>query len=126
METLRDSVLVVEDDADQREAVSMALAVQGYRPVAVTNGREALDVLEREQAPTMILLDLAMPAMSGWTFLEEKRRRPGLATIPTLVMTAYDADFTQKQGLRDVEVLHKPFDIDVLLEAVHRHQPPGG
>ena len=114
-------VLVVEDDADQREAIATALASEGFRAVAVPDGRAALDVLEHDTPPRIILLDLAMPVMNGWRFLEEQRRRPRLADIPTVVVTAYDLGYAVKRGLRDVDVLPKPFTIETLLDAIRRH-----
>ncbi len=124
METKGDDVvLVVEDDPDQREALATALASEGYRAIAVPNGRSALDLLEHDPLPPrIILLDLAMPVMNGWTFLDEQRRRPRLKDIPTVVVTAYDPGYAAGRGLRDVEVLPKPFTIDTLLYAIRRNR----
>jgi CheY-like chemotaxis protein len=83
------SILIVDDDLDIREALSDTLEDQGYRVFTAANGRDALRLLRGgEVAPSLILLDLMMPVMDGYTFLDERRRDPALAAIPVAVITA--------------------------------------
>jgi len=81
------AVLVVEDDDATRELLVRLLEKEGHRVIEARNGREALAAAERS-APRLVLLDLAMPEMDGFEFIEALRGRPGLASIPVVVLTA--------------------------------------
>ena len=81
------AILVVEDDQDTREGLAEVLAVAGYLVRTAANGKIALEQA-RENRPDLIVLDLAMPVMNGWQFLEVQRRDPRLAAIPVIVASA--------------------------------------
>ena len=81
-------ILVVDDDADIREAVCLFLQEDGYRTTRACNGKEALDCLLSEKAPGAILLDIQMPVMDGYEFLTAKDAHPELVDVPVVVMTA--------------------------------------
>src|SRR4051812_3823868 len=82
-------VLVVDDDRAIRVTVQEILADEGYAVRAVENGREALEVLRTTEAlPGIILLDLRMPVMDGWSFRQQQKADPRLADIPVLVLSA--------------------------------------
>jgi len=80
-------VLVIDDDEDVRWAVLEILQLLGYIAVGAPNGVEGLR-LARERRPRLILLDLRMPVMNGWQFLERRRQNETLARIPVAVVTA--------------------------------------
>ena len=82
-------VLVVEDDLDTRQIVRRTLEGIGCSVVEAENGRVGLDRLD-EGRPSLILLDLMMPELDGFGFLEQLRERPGLDDVPVVVMTAKD------------------------------------
>ena len=82
-------VLVVEDEPDLRSLLQRMLVKQGYQVRDAENGRVALERV-REQAPALILLDLMMPEMDGFQFLDELRKVPEWRSIPVLVITARD------------------------------------
>jgi signal transduction histidine kinase/DNA-binding response OmpR family regulator/HAMP domain-containing protein len=82
------SILVVEDDLPTRETLCRSVATMGYVPHVAINGRNALDWLGNHPAPSLILLDLMMPEMDGFEFLEELRKRPALVDVPVIVVTA--------------------------------------
>jgi signal transduction histidine kinase/DNA-binding response OmpR family regulator/HAMP domain-containing protein len=82
------SILVVEDDLPTRETLCRSVATMGYVPHVAINGRSALDWLGNHPAPSLILLDLMMPEMDGFEFLEELRKRPALVDVPVIVVTA--------------------------------------
>ncbi len=106
-------VLVVDDDRDIRQVVSWALEDEGYSVVEASNGREALEAVQRD-APKAILLDLGMPVMDGWTFVRECRDARVCDGVPIVVMSAgHRAGEATKIGAADF--LAKPFDLDVLL-----------
>jgi len=81
-------VLLVEDDPASREATNRVITRLGLNIEECENGREALDWLERNPPPALILLDLMMPVMDGFEFLKELQKRPELQNIPVVVLTA--------------------------------------
>jgi CheY-like chemotaxis protein len=83
------AVLVVDDDLDIREALSEILADHGFQVSCAANGREALTLLRgTSDPPSVILLDLMMPILDGYGFLEEHRKDASLAVIPVAIITA--------------------------------------
>lgn len=82
-------VLLAEDDEDLREAMVDTLNDAGFSVEAVRNGRDALDWLEDSgHNPKIILLDLMMPVMDGWQFLDERKNTPKVASVPVVVLSA--------------------------------------
>jgi CheY-like chemotaxis protein len=106
-------VLVVEDEADIREILRDVLEMEGYSVRCAANGKEALDVLS-EMRPKLILLDLMMPVMSGYEFLQRIRSDSNLSTIPVTVVSA----IADRIAVRDTIILQKPVDLDILLHVV--------
>ncbi len=83
------TVLVVDDDSSSRESLGELLQNLGHRVLYAENGKRALDLLRRESAPpTVILLDLMMPVMNGWQFLEARHQDAELSRVPVLVISA--------------------------------------
>jgi PAS domain S-box-containing protein len=91
-------VLVVEDDGAIREIVRRALSQEGLRVLEAANGREALERLE-ESPPSLILLDLMMPELDGFGFIDELRRREEWSKIPVVVLTAKDISNEERTRL---------------------------
>ncbi len=83
------SVLVVEDDEQMREMIRLTLEKDGWRVILAEHGRRALEQLAAGK-PTAILLDLMMPEMDGFEFMEELRRRAEGRDVPVIVITAKD------------------------------------
>jgi CheY-like chemotaxis protein len=83
------NVLVVDDDDDSREAVARALARSRYAVRAARNGREAL-IAVATSVPDVIVLDAMMPDMNGIEFLQVIRAYLKWATVPVILLTAYD------------------------------------
>ncbi|MGE0547466.1 MAG: PleD family two-component system response regulator [Kofleriaceae bacterium] len=115
------SVLVVDDDPDIRETISEVLEDEGYSVVSAVNGADALDVLQSIK-PSLILLDLSMPIMSGQEFRCRQLADPALAAIPTVVMTAADRIYDKTAGLKLTAILPKPITLQTLLASVERYQ----
>lgn len=93
------TVLVVEDEPATQELVSKQLERNGWRVILAGNGREALDRVS-ESKPDLVLLDLMMPEMDGFEFLEEFRKQPGCAQTTVVVMTAKILTPADHQRLR--------------------------
>ncbi len=111
--TLR-SVLVVEDDVDVRAALGEFLADEGYEVETATNGREALQWLEKHK-PGLVLLDLMMPVMNGWEFLEKRNQNKDLLQVPVLVLSAVPGKPYVPGALA---CLKKPIDLQRLMDFV--------
>jgi CheY-like chemotaxis protein len=112
-------ILVVDDDSDLRETLQMLLEQSGFQATTAPNGQAALEALRTGERPILILLDLMMPDMNGWQFLESVRADPSLSSIPIVIMTAHRAN-----DLPLGDVLYKPFDRGNLLAAIQRHARP--
>jgi CheY-like chemotaxis protein len=118
------TVLIVEDDPDVREVLEEMLDAGGYRVVTATNGAEGLAALGRLRPPAVILLDLMMPVMSGFAFLEELSRLPDRQGFPVLLISANE---TVEQAARlpgVVGYVRKPFDLDEVLALLELHSGP--
>jgi CheY-like chemotaxis protein len=119
-------VLIVEDDADLREILQLALDAEGYAVDAAENGLEAIVSLAFGERPDAVLLNLHMPVLSGAELLEAVRDDPAWAKLPVVVMTG--APVTPEVARRVDAVLLKPFEIEALTsaidDAVARGAPP--
>src|SRR5690242_18959135 len=86
----RGPVLLVEDDHDIRVSVRQSLEDHGYQVYTAANGQQALELLRQlEVKPQLVVLDLLMPVMDGWQFVELLRKTSVLAGLPVEVQTAY-------------------------------------
>jgi CheY-like chemotaxis protein len=115
-------ILVVEDDQALREGLSDALLLEGYRVESAENGQTALRILKKGVRPCLILLDLMMPVMDGWTFRQELLKDPALSDIPVVVMTA--ASMQAARGVATHKTLWKPLQMDAVVDVVLQHCPP--
>ena len=110
---------MVEDDPDHREAVREVLEEEGYLVRVAAHGREALEQVLRGPAPDLILLDLQMPVMDGWTFISELKARPDLAAIP-VVVTSQGGDRVLNAAPVSAGYLAKPLDRSRLVQTIAR------
>lgn len=117
------TVLVVDDDADNRDLIRRLLVKEGWTIAEAANGRAALDWLEGHQ-PGLILLDLMMPEMDGFQFLEERKRRGLRTAVPVVVLTAKELSDDDRRRLNGGvdRILQKgnPADVQALLRGVHQ------
>jgi CheY-like chemotaxis protein len=116
------TILLVENDPDIRDVLLDILARRGYRMLSAEHGRDALQLLRSGvERPCLILLDLTMPVMSGWEFMEEQATDPALAEIPVVVMSAV-ANLEGHPGDRPwAALLTKPVTLQRLLDTVSLH-----
>ena len=109
------NILVVEDDDDIRNLLKLSLELEGYKVFTAENGQIALDILLQIPKPCLILLDLMMPVMNGWDFVEGLEKDVTLATIPVVIVSA----FTElKKTIASKGFIKKPVDLDVLFQIV--------
>ena len=97
-------VLVVEDDIDNRRIVVKVLSVEGYHVMEAADGVEALARV-REEAPDLILMDLALPNMDGWEATRQLKADPATRSIPVVALTAFamrgDEELARAAGCDD-------------------------
>jgi len=120
-------VLVIEDDPDVRaEMVSLLEAQTPWVKVSSAgDGMEALEILDEEPEPCLVLLDLMMPVMNGIEFLDAVRER-GIASSSRVVLVTGYARLASKVKHPEVAgMLSKPFRAAELLDLVHRHCSDG-
>lgn len=117
------SILVAEDNEDIRETLSEVLTLEGYRVQVASNGKEALQYLKSHPEPVLVLLDLMMPVMSGWEFLDVQKENPQLNKNPVVVLSAVPAteSLEDLSPLTTAEALSKPINLSRLLETVGRY-----
>jgi CheY-like chemotaxis protein len=107
-------VLVVDDDVDVRDALRDLLNDAGYRSVCKADGHQALKYLRKYGPPAAVLLDLFMPTMNGWEFMDRLKAAPKLASVPVIMVTANQPHWGYP--VRESMVLRKPVDPDRLLD----------
>jgi CheY-like chemotaxis protein len=112
-------ILVVDDDRAIRDVVADILESADYRVRTASNGAEALDQI-RVESPAAVLLDLMMPIMDGWEFLERCRRRRPCAEVPVAIMSAAHDTALAASKLDVQGYLTKPFELDAVLAVVGR------
>jgi CheY-like chemotaxis protein len=110
-------VLIVEDHCASRDVLRQLVEKDGRAVVTAGDGQEALNRVRSSPPPSLILLDLAMPKMNGWEFLEHKTADPTIAGIPTIVLSGSPSELPV--GARDL--LAKPVDIERLLALIDQY-----
>ncbi len=113
-------VLVVEDEEAVGEILADVLADAGYEVRRARNGLEGLRLIGA-WLPQVIILDLMMPMMDGFTFRAEQRRLGGReAAVPVIVLSGAREMRARTRELQAVEAISKPFDLDDVVAAVER------
>jgi DNA-binding response OmpR family regulator len=120
MNTEQGYLLVVEDDPDIRKLLDTTLTIKGYRVVTATNGREGLDVIQKER-PLIVIADIMMPKLDGFGLVHRIRINPETRDIPVVFITATyvtpeDIKFALKIGA--TRFIQKPVDMEVFLSTI--------
>ncbi len=95
------TLLVIDDDPGTQELVSRVLAKEGWQLSFAENGKAALNALQSDLQPDMILLDLQMPVMDGFDFLEALRAGAATTDAPIVVLTSLDLTSGEKAWLSE-------------------------
>ena len=128
----RPTILVVEDNDEIRELLGRYLRQKGYRVVTAEDGEQAVEVARHEQ-PGLILMDLNLPKLDGFSAAKRIRQLPGLGTIPIIANSAYGELGIEFVGHNDelgagyndyfTKPLNKPFDLEELDDLLRRLIP---
>jgi CheY-like chemotaxis protein len=117
-------VLVVDDDPAIRGLVADALRGEGFAVDLAAHGREALDAM-RARRPATVVLDLMMPVMDGFTFIENCHREQLCNGVPIVVISAVQEALRRIQEVPVHACIAKPFDLDDLVRTVGQYARPG-
>ena len=113
-------ILVVEDDTSIRELLVELLESEGYAVSSAINGLEGLKFLQTQGNPDLILIDLMMPVMDGYSFRTEQLKNSNWASIPTVVMSAEANAKEKMKNFNITAFLSKPVELDTILKTVAR------
>ena len=113
------TILVADDEQQLALAVKIRLESKGYRVITARDGQEAVDLAVKEK-PDLVILDVLMPVMDGYSCLRELNTKFGRGKLPVIILTARDRmkDLFELEGIDDYVV--KPFDHDDLLVRIDR------
>lgn len=118
--SVKQKILVVDDEPEAVELVAFNLKQAGYEPIAAADGAEAL-AKARAKSPNLIVLDLMLPEMSGLEVCKTLRRDPATAGIPIIMLTAKAAEIDRVLGLElgADDYITKPFSLAILRARVN-------
>ena len=118
---MQHTILIIEDDADIAEGLNYNLKREGFRPVIAESGEKGLRLaLDEKQKPSMILLDLMLPGMSGMELCRRLRREPATKDTPIIMLTARAAEGDKIMGLDTGadDYIVKPFSMKEVIARV--------
>ena len=120
---MRGHILIVEDDPDILSSLAEAIREEGFEVETAANGYQALTRME-SQMPHLIFLDLMMPLMDGWKFMEVARQRFDGGVPPIVLLSAVHglAEEAHKLGIK--AFLPKPFDLEDVARVAHELAHP--
>lgn len=126
--TDKGKILYVEDNFDNRMLIRRVLMAEGYAVIEATNANDAIKMIESEK-PDLILMDINMPEVDGYTLTARIKSTPGMSRIPIVAVTANvmrgDREKSLEAGCDGY--IQKPIDIDTLTQQVERYiQRKGG
>lgn len=119
---MKKTILIVDDEPANLSVLSQLLD-HHFRVCACTSGEQALKAVLKEPRPDLVLLDVMMPEMDGYTVLEELKNDPQTKDIPVIFVTSLDDELDEQQGLRlgAVDYITKPIKPAVMLARVNAH-----
>ena len=116
-------IMVVDDEPDHTCTVKQVLESLGdkYKVICVDSGEKCLELLEKDQIPDLMLLDIRMPEMSGWLVFDKLKENPSWEKIPIIFLTARTDELAENAGgsLGD-DFIIKPYDIDDLKKRIDK------
>lgn len=113
-------VLIVDDNPDLTRILEIDLKKRGYEVITANGGEEGFKKAE-EELPGLILLDIKMPDMDGFTFVRELKKNEKIRGIPVVILTGFEPmrDLFKTEGIADYFV--KGTDFAILLKSIEKH-----
>lgn len=115
-------ILIVDDEYGLSEVVADILNDEGFDVSIAIDGKRALATMA-QQRPDLVLLDLVMPVLDGWSVLRSMRTDERLASVPVVLMTVLAESVPQEGQRLHQGVLYKPFTLPKLLETIRETLP---
>ena len=112
-------ILVVDDESDIRELMRLTVALEGHVAEVASDGQEALEMV-RSSPPDLVLLDIRMPGLDGWGFLEHAKDEGLLERVPVVAVSAHADPKTAERAIElgCSEFIEKPFSTTKLRELI--------
>src|SRR5580765_4743289 len=112
-------VLVVDDESDFIELLKYNLESQGFELLTAVNGMEGLNAARRE-LPDVVLVDLMLPDLDGFSLCEILRSQPSTSQVPIIVVSALDGEYVRSRGIQAgvVRCFKKPVDMKALGDSI--------
>jgi CheY-like chemotaxis protein len=116
------AILIIEDEPDLRETLKDLLEISGFEVMTAANGKEGLERIRHAGVPCLILLDLMMPVMNGWQFLEALETDGTAAEKkPSVVIVSAAVDILGVDSKYGCVLMKKPININDLIHLAHQH-----
>ncbi len=118
-------ILLIEDEPEQREVLNVVLGGLGYSLCTTDRAETAYDQLS-DFSPDLIVTDVKLPGIDGFTFFEEVRSTPELEAVPFIFLTAYNDPqaIERLTSMTGVRYLTKPYEVEGLLDLIEKILPP--
>ncbi len=111
------NILIIEDDKSIREMMKSVLEIEGYGVMAAENGHQGIMALGNMPPPDVILLDMMMPVMNGWDFMDFLKTNSAGAQIPIIIVSAFAET---ARSVKPQAVVNKPVQLKELLTAIEK------
>lgn len=115
-------ILVIENDKDISDSIKALLESENYQVSTFSDGKLALDRLKKNPESCLVLLDLIMPVMSGWSFMEEFLKLPvTIVPVPVYIFSVIDEKEGEAEKMGAKGYIKKPVNLEYLLGIVEDH-----
>ena len=119
------TIMLVEDEIQQRNALAMLFEAEGYNVLSAESAEAGARYIE-QTIPDMIVTDVKLPGIDGFTFFDQVREQPSCQHVPFIFITGYNdlqaIESVKKLGAKGY--VTKPYDLEHLIDLVKQHLPP--
>lgn len=112
------TILIIEDNAAVVSTMKSILELEGYNVHTASNGQEGIEMLQKIGSACVVLLDMMMPVLNGWHFLDFQRSKPEFRDIPVIVVSAFGEI---ARSVNPQDYIPKPVKLELLLTTVQKY-----
>jgi CheY-like chemotaxis protein len=122
--TQSNTIVLIEDEPEQREALKLFLSVEGYTVISCMSAEEALSKVD-SVVPDLFVSDIKLPGMDGIAFFHKIKKNDRLRNVPFFFISAFNdpKTITSIQSLGAVAYITKPYDLDDFIKVVRKNLP---